>query len=52
MWPTQLRYLVQAHGADVVWQSGLQTLGYPPTWIHSTNEALRVAGSITQGEES
>ena len=41
-WPAQLRHLVGSFGAARVWRTGLRVLGFPPTWIHATNEATAV----------
>ena len=41
-WPAQLRHLVASYGAALVWRTGLKSLGFPPTWIHATNEAEAV----------
>jgi hypothetical protein len=32
-WPTPTHDLVEAYGSDVVFQTGLDLLGWPPTWI-------------------
>jgi hypothetical protein len=50
-WPAQLRNLVQSYGADAVFSRGLETLGYPPTWIHTAPEASRVATALALNSE-
>lgn len=41
-WPSQIREFVQTHDAAEVYQKGLDKLGYPPTWLHTTGEAMAV----------
>lgn len=41
-----LRPLTKKHGERAVWQAGLLSLGYPPTWAHTFKEVRRVADAI------
>jgi hypothetical protein len=47
-WPKQLRALVNDHGAATVHRVGLEALLYPPAWILSTGEAMKVAKALTK----
>lgn len=45
-WPAQLRFLIESYGFARVWEAGLRVLGFPPTWIHATNEAEAVLAAL------
>ena len=45
-WPPMLRRLVREHGAGKVHQAGLERIGYPPDWAHSTFEGVQVAEAL------
>lgn len=45
-WPDGLRELVELHGESRVWSSGIDALGYPPTWADYSGEQLKVARAL------
>jgi hypothetical protein len=45
-WPVQLKFLIEEYGIERVWSAGIATLGFPPTWVHSTAEAERVLAAL------
>jgi len=47
-WPRLLLQAVEVHGAGVVWATGLDALGYPPTWAHSFKEVDLVLKAIKE----
>lgn len=49
MWPAPLHHLVQAHGADAVWYTGLDALGFPPTWVNTGSEIAAVRRALETG---
>jgi hypothetical protein len=47
-WPESLRAIVSAHGGERVFDVGLKTLGYPPTWVMEQATAARVIEAMKQ----
>ena len=45
-WPTELQAVVREFGPAEVDKIGKQILGFPPSWIQSTEEALPVINAI------
>jgi len=39
---------VQFRGADVVYKAGLRVLEYPPTWIDTIDEVVKVVKEISK----
>lgn len=46
LWPAPLLPLVEACGADAVWNTGIDILGFPPTWILDSNELRQVEEAL------
>lgn len=38
--------LIDEYGPTRVWQVGIKTLGYPPSWAHSLPEVLKVQAAL------
>ena len=49
-WPRLLHGLVRQYGPGRVWWTGMDALGYPPGWIHTTGEALVVSRALEEKE--
>ena len=47
-WPRQLQAIVETYGAERVFLTGLDALGYPPTWAHTNKEALAVQKELSK----
>ena len=47
-WPAIVRPLVKQYGAWRVWNAGLLSLGYPPTWIMNVRELRILTSNIAQ----
>jgi len=48
-WPRELTDLLAIFPPDLVWQIGLQALGYPPTWADTDKEFQAVRTAILEG---
>lgn len=42
-----LRRLLETHGEETIRKTGLETLGYPPEWVHTTTEAIEIQKALT-----
>lgn len=40
--------LVEQYGADVVWNVGIEALGYPPSWQVGPDDALKIQDAIEE----
>ena len=47
-WPTPLQDLFRARGVDVVFFTGLEVLGYPPTWATAAGDYIAVMDAVTR----
>lgn len=45
-WPPLVRALVDYYGPERVWRSGIDTLGFPATWITTISEANAIADHL------
>lgn len=50
-WPAPLRPFIRSLGADAVWHTATETLGYPPTWGMTGKEILAVLQALKTLEE-
>ena len=48
-WPGVAQQLVEVFGPAAVWIAGLVVLGYPPTWIGSVAEVVKIHEYLTRG---
>jgi len=44
----QLAPLVDRFGAEAVWHTGIDVLGYPPSWCRNTSEILKIQDALTK----
>lgn len=51
MWTAPLLKLIQLHGADAVWTTGLEVLGYPALWAQTGKEVLAITGALQKRKE-
>ncbi|MFG0260995.1 MAG: hypothetical protein ACF788_01195 [Novipirellula sp. JB048] len=40
--PPYIQGIVQRFGAEAVWQSGIEVLGFPPSWEPSIDDSLLI----------
>jgi hypothetical protein len=40
------RDLAEEFGWEAVWKRGLATLGYPPTWVDTTDELIDLRNAL------
>jgi hypothetical protein len=40
--------LIDRFGADKVWEEGINTLGYPPSWIVGPEHALEIQEALEE----
>lgn len=52
MWTAPLLKLIQLHGADAVWQMGLEVLGYPPVLAQTGKEVLAITDALQKRKDS
>lgn len=45
-WHESLRNLVAKHGPLRVWNAGIESVGFPPTWITEVSLAAEVAAKL------
>ena len=45
-WPAPLRPFIRSLGADAVWHTATETLGFPPTWGMTGKETLAVLQAL------
>ena len=43
-----LQGLIDRFGADVVWEVGINVLGYPPSWLVGPEDALTIQDAIEE----
>jgi L-alanine-DL-glutamate epimerase-like enolase superfamily enzyme len=43
-----LQTLVDRFGAADVWHTGIDVLGYPPSWLVGVDNALRIATALEE----
>jgi hypothetical protein len=46
MWPERIRPLLDLHGSDSVWRTGVRVLGFPPTWAATGKDLLLIERAL------
>lgn len=52
MWTAPLLKLIQLHGADAVWTTGLEVLGYPALWAQTGKEVLAITEALKRNRKA
>jgi len=43
-----LQGLIEKYGAKEVWQTGIDTLGYPPSWDVGVTHAMKIQDALEE----
>jgi hypothetical protein len=45
---TPLAGLIAERGAETVWKTGIERLGFPPSWLPSVADALEIQAALNE----